>query len=93
MRLGIGKEVLGLANGIEWQKFLDIKESIVKELFLEFLCTFNFHKLNFIYEREDIIKFRLGEIPYSMSINEFGINYGFYDEDFLDDKRYLMSSF
>lgn len=48
MTLGIGDEVKGLVNRIEWNQFLDIKESIVRKLLLELLCTFNFHKMNCI---------------------------------------------
>lgn len=93
LRLRIGEEVQGLITGVSWEKFLDIKESIAKELLLEFLSTFNCHKLNINYDREDTIQFRLGGIPHSMSINKFRVNCGFYEEELLDDDRYLMSSF
>lgn len=52
MSLGIGKEVQRLINGVEWTKFLDIRESTVRELLLEFLSTFDFYKLNINYDRE-----------------------------------------
>lgn len=82
-----------MVNGIGWKKFLDIRKTVVKELLIEFLATFNFHKLRIDYDREDTLQFRLGGIVHSMSILDFGINCGFYDEEVLEDERYLTYSF
>lgn len=85
---------MGFVNGIEWNKFLDIKESTIKELLLEFLAIFTFNKLHRIdYDRKDTIQFRLGGVLYSISIFEFGVQCGFYDEGFLEEEKYQTSSF
>lgn len=91
--LGIAEDVIRLVNGVEWNKFVEIKESTVRELSLEFLATFHFHKISRIdYDREDTIIFRL-RVLHLMSISEFGVKYGFYDEEFLETVRYQISIF
>lgn len=68
---------------------MNIKEHIVMKLLLEFFSTFFFYKMNHIdYDREDTIIFRLEGLLHSMSILDFGLKCGFYDEDFLEIERY-----
>lgn len=91
--LGIGDEVQRLAHGIKWDRFLDIKETTIRELLLEFLSTFIFHKSRTDYDREDTIKFKLGGFLSTKSISEFSVHYGFYEEEFSEEDRYITSYF
>lgn len=94
MVLSIREEVQGLVNRIEWNKFLGLREPTIKRLLLKFLATYNFHKLHQIdYDWEGTIKLRLGGLRHSMSISEFGVNYRFYKEEFLDTEKYQTSAF
>lgn len=92
--VGLKVEVKRLVDGIGWDYFIHIREPKVKELLLEFLTTFEFFKMPRIdYDWEDSIVFRLGGIIHHMSISEFKVNCGFYDEDILETDQYISSIF
>lgn len=77
---------------VEWENFIEIKESTIEELLLEFLSSFTFYKGNQIdFDREDTIVFRLEGLLHSVSISDFRVKSGFYD-DFLAIERYKTSS-
>lgn len=92
--IGIRDEVQCLMNGIEWTKFVEVKEPIVRELLLKLLASYHFYKMPRVdYDWEGTIEFRLGGVLHTMSISEFKVKLGFYQKQFLEIERYHTSTF
>ena len=80
--IGLSEPIMGMIDRSKWGGFLSIDEPIFRELFIEFLSTFQLIKSSIDYNMPAGISFRLGRKHFNFTLNEFAEHYGFYEPVF-----------
>jgi len=84
----VADEIEGLLAVGNWQRLLFIQEPAIRSLTLEVLDSFEFDRSYRDLASINTIQFRAFGRDHSMSLTQFSIHMGLYDEDYTETEEY-----
>ena len=80
--IGLSEPIMGMIDRSKWGGFLSIDEPVFRELFVEFLSTFQLVKSSIDFNKPEGVSFRLGRKHFNFTLHEFAEHCGFYEPVF-----------
>ena len=88
--IGLTDEVRGLVQVGGWERLLSIHDAVRRDITLEVLTTFSYsrERPDASFDTENVVRFRAFGVFHGMSLTQFAMTLGLYDQDFIDSPDY-----
>ncbi|WP_375673400.1 hypothetical protein, partial [Bartonella sp. CL25QHWL] len=73
-----------------WERLLSIHDAVRRDITLEVLTTFTYsrERPDASFDTENVVRFRVLGVFHGMSLTQFAMTLGLYDQDFIDSPDY-----